>query len=123
MGHPPDACTFHRLLRPVRFVVKTISLPSGDHDGPPTLRVKKSSSMGMGLAAGLEGDVTDAGSVTWRSSGPDDIASITMANDITGAQRILTSTSNSQQYIADLQVDYNRCDCAPSREVSRRAIA
>jgi uncharacterized protein YbcI len=49
----------------------------------------------------LEGDVTDAGSVTWRSSGPDDIAIITMANEITRAPRVLTSTSNSQQYIAD----------------------
>jgi hypothetical protein len=72
-------------------VVNTISLPSGDHDGPPTLRVKKSSSMGIALAAGLEGEATDFGSVTWRSSGPDDAASTTVENKITRARPVLTS--------------------------------
>ena len=56
-------------MRPVVFVPKTISLPSGDHDAPVTLRLKKRSSIGTGAAFALRGDVTEAGSVMVRSSG------------------------------------------------------
>ncbi|HEY6352768.1 MAG TPA: hypothetical protein VI636_25515 [Candidatus Angelobacter sp.] len=35
-GPTPLASTFHRLKRPVKFVVNAICLPSGDHAGPLT---------------------------------------------------------------------------------------
>src|SRR5579872_2052366 len=68
-GHPPLALTFHRLKRPVRFVPKTISFPSGDHDAPLIPRLKKRSSIGTGRAVALRAEVIVAGSVIVRSSG------------------------------------------------------
>src|SRR5260221_10896062 len=38
-GQPPLEFTFHRLNRPVKFEVKAISFPSGDHEPPPVARV------------------------------------------------------------------------------------
>src|SRR6266849_6788431 len=68
-GQPPLDATFHRFIRPVRFVVKTISRPSGDHAGLVMLRLKKRSSTGTGLASAFRAEVMLAGSVIVRSSG------------------------------------------------------
>src|SRR5271165_4082399 len=38
-GHPLLALTFHRFMRPVKLVLKTISFPSGDHAGDVTRRL------------------------------------------------------------------------------------
>src|SRR5947207_6131533 len=68
-GHPPVDDTFQTFRRPVRFVEKAISFPSGDHDGSIVFRLTKRSSIGTGRALTLRGEVTVAGSVIARSSG------------------------------------------------------
>jgi hypothetical protein len=55
-------------------VVKTISLPSGDHDALDTERVKYRSSIGMGRALGLIAETIVFASVIALASGPEDWA-------------------------------------------------
>src|SRR5580704_15194556 len=58
-------------MRPVRFVERTMSFPSGDHAAEETWRVKMRSSKGMGLASALSADLIERGSVTiscWASA-------------------------------------------------------
>src|SRR5678815_2531530 len=59
-------------------VVKTISLPSGDHDALDTERVKYRSSIGMGRAFGLVAETIVLASVIGRVSGPEDWAAAKM---------------------------------------------
>src|SRR6266849_9829055 len=68
-GQPPADATFQRFRRPVRFVEKTISFPSGDQEGSVMLRLKKRSSIGTGRASALRTEEIVAGSVIVRSCG------------------------------------------------------
>src|SRR6266702_4195623 len=85
-GHPPFEATFQIFSRPVRFVEKTMSRPSGDHAGSVMFRVKKRSSMGTGCASGLRAEVIVAGSVIVRSSGE---RAKTNASDAAARRRVM----------------------------------
>src|SRR5437868_3499188 len=96
-------------------LVKTICRPSGDQLGPKVCRVKNKSSIGMARADGFSADVTDLGSVTVRSSGPEAASSGTAdarTAIVNKVRRMNIEPPRAQQ----IRASYRHCRLRPCQD-------
>src|SRR5207244_12134002 len=88
--------------------------PSGDHEAPLMLRLKKRSSIGTGCASGLRVEVIVAGSVIVRSSGE---RAKTNASDAAARRRVkLRMAANHIVHF------HGRCESLTGRNASREHV-